>query len=67
MHADVNGALAQIETSWKAFEHRGQPMTKKQVKAVLKYAQQVGYETTAELKDKEVDEIIDKIKRRKNQ
>lgn len=67
MNADINGALAQIDSSWKAFVHRGNPMTKAQVKAVLSYAQQVGYKTTAELKDKEVDEIIDKVNRRAKQ
>ncbi|MBV5282182.1 MAG: hypothetical protein JZU53_07070 [Paludibacter sp.] len=65
MHANIKGALAQIQTSWKAFEHRGKPMTKEQVKAVLEYANQVGYKTTEELKDKEVDEIIDKVNKRK--
>lgn len=61
MHADINGALAQLDDSWKAFVHNGKPMTKAQVKAVLTYAQQVGYKSTAELKDKEVDEIIEKV------
>ena len=64
MHADVKGALAQIDRSWKAFNHRGKPMTKEQVVAVLKYADQVGYKTTAEISDREVDEIIDKLNRR---
>lgn len=64
MHADINGALEQINTAWSSFEHRGKPMTKPQVKAVLTYAKQVGYKTTAELKDKEVDDIIDKVNRR---
>jgi hypothetical protein len=37
-------------------------MTKAQVKAVLEYAVQVGYETTNELKDAEIDNIIDNLK-----
>lgn len=61
MNADIKGALAQINTSYKAFEHNGHPMTKAQVKAVLKYGMQVGYKTTNELKDSEVDDIIDKV------
>lgn len=64
MNADINGALSQIDKSWRAFEHRGKPMSKPQVIAVLTYAKQVGYKTTNELTDKEVDEIIDKVNRR---
>lgn len=30
MHADIQGALQQINTSWRAFEHRGMPMKKDQ-------------------------------------
>lgn len=63
MNASVNGALEQLERSYKAFTHRGKAMTKEQVKAVLTYAKQVGYETTNELKDEEVDEIVDKVNR----
>lgn len=61
MNSDIKGALAQIDASYKAFEHKGRPMTKAQVKAVLEYAIQVGYKTTNELKDSEVDDIIDKV------
>jgi hypothetical protein len=42
MHADIKGALAQIDKSWKAFEHKGKPMTKNQVKTVLLYANSKG-------------------------
>ena len=64
MNADVNGALEQINMSWKAFEHRGKQMTKIQVKAVLEYAKQVGYKTTDQIPDKDIDEIIDKLNKR---
>ena len=64
MHADIEGALAQINTSWKAFEHRGKQMSKIQVKAVLEYAKQVGFKTTDQIPDKDIDEIIDKINKR---
>jgi hypothetical protein len=37
MHADLTGALEQINRSYKAFEHRGQKMSKDQVRKVLKY------------------------------
>ena len=61
MNADVKGALAQINKSWKTFEHNGQKMCKAEVRAVLEYAVSKGYETTDELKDSEVDEIIKKL------
>lgn len=62
MHADIKGALAQINTSWKTFEHKGVPMTKKQVIVVLTYANAKGYKTTAELSDDEVDKLIKNVK-----
>jgi len=65
MHADVKGALIQINTSYKAFTHKGKRMSKTQVYEVLKYADQVGYKTTDQIPDKEIDEIIDKLNKRK--
>lgn len=62
MHADIKGALSQIDKSWKAFEHKGVPMTKNQVKVVLTYANARGYKTTAELSDEEVDKLIKNVK-----
>lgn len=62
MHADIQGALAQINKSWRAFEHKGTPMTKAQVKAVLEYADKKGYASTKQLTDAEVDEILKTIK-----
>lgn len=59
MNASIRGALAQFDTAWNAFTHKGKPMTKKEVKAVLEYASAVGYETTGELDDDEVDKVID--------
>ncbi len=61
MNASVKGCLAQINKSYRAFAHRGHSMTKEQVRAVLEYAISKGYETTNELKDEEVDNIIDGI------
>jgi len=61
MNASVQGALTQINKSWKAFTHKGKPMTKEQVSKVLIYANNKGYKTTAELTDEEVDNLI-KIK-----
>jgi hypothetical protein len=62
MHADIQGALNQINKSWSAFEHKGKAMTKQQVKAVLEYGLSKGYKYTNELSDNEVDKIINKLK-----
>jgi hypothetical protein len=62
MNADIQGALDQINRVWKAFEHKGQRMTKPQVTAVLKYGLKKGYENTGQITDQEVDEVIRKMK-----
>jgi len=58
MHADLAGALEQINKSYKAFEHKGQRLSKEQVRKVLKYGLSKGYKTTAELSDDEVDKVL---------
>lgn len=58
MNADVIGALTHLEKSWKSFTHKGKPMMKSQVEAVLQYAINKGYQHTGELSDDEVDGII---------
>jgi ribulose bisphosphate carboxylase small subunit len=58
MHADLQGALDQINRSYKAFEHRGKKMSKEQVRRVLQYGLKRGYKTTAELTDSEVDAVL---------
>ena len=65
MHADLVGALMQLNKSYKAFTHRGKPMTKNEVLRVLQYGLKKGYSTTAELSDEEVDQIISEINTRK--
>lgn len=60
MHADIKGALAQLNKSWRAFVHKGNKMSKDQVKAVLEYALDKGYKTTNQLSDDEVDSVIGK-------
>lgn len=62
MNADCKGALAQLNKSYKAFEHNGKKMTKAEVKAVLEYAVGKGYEHTGMLSDEEVDNILETIK-----
>jgi hypothetical protein len=58
MHADLAGALEQINKSYKAFEHKGQRMSKEKVRKVLIYGLSKGYKTTAELSDDEVDKVL---------
>lgn len=58
MHADIKGALEQINKSYRAFTHKGKPMTKEQVIKVLEYGIKKGYRTTDQLSDEEVDKII---------
>lgn len=61
MNADCKGAMAHINQSWKAFEHKGKKMSKAEVRAVLEYAIQKGYEHTGMLSDDEVDTILQQV------
>lgn len=58
MHADLQGALNQINRSYKAFENNGKPMTKAEVEKVLKAGLKRGYKSTEDFKDGEVDQIL---------
>jgi len=58
MNADCKGALAQINKSWRAFTHNDKPMTKPQVKTVLEYAVNKGYDHTGLLSAEEIDNVI---------
>ncbi len=62
MNADIKGALAQINRSYRAFEHKGQRMTKDQVKKVLEYGLNMGYTSTSQLSDDEVDVVLSGMK-----
>jgi len=54
MDADIQGALNQIERSYKAFNHNGKPMTKNQVKNCLKYCLELGYEVVSQLTETDI-------------
>jgi hypothetical protein len=58
MNADLVGALEQLEKSWKAFEHKGKPMTKEQVRKALVYGIKKGYKHTGELTDEDIDSAL---------
>lgn len=62
MNADIVGALERLDKSWRAFEHKGKPMTKDQVRRVLVYGIQKGYKDTGQLSDEEVDMVIGEVK-----
>ena len=66
MKADCKGALAQIDQSWKSFIHNGNRMTKAQVKAVLEYAVEKGYEHTGQILDSEIDLILNELSHEKD-
>jgi len=58
MHANIIGALEQLEKSYRAFEHRGKPMSKEAVRKVLVAGIKKGYTSTSQFTDDEVDEIL---------
>lgn len=62
MDADIKGALNQIDRSWKCFEHNGKPMTKQQVKSVLEFGLSKGYDAVSEIKDSDIERIINDFK-----
>ena len=61
MNADVKGAYAQLNKSWRSFTHNGKPMSKQEVKSVLEYAIEKGYETTMDIPDDEINSIIQNL------
>jgi len=65
MNASIKGALADINRSYGAFTHKGNYLTKEQVKKILEYGLSKGYKTTDELSDDEVDNILKKGKDRR--
>lgn len=60
MNADLVGALQQINKSWKAFEHKGEKMTKEEVRKALVYGIKKGYEHTGQLTDEDIDIALGK-------
>lgn len=58
MKANLVGALEQINKSYKLFEHRGQRMSKEDVRKILNYGLSKGYKTSDELTESEVDTVL---------
>ncbi|EJL66293.1 hypothetical protein [Flavobacterium sp. CF136] len=61
MDADIQGCLNQIDRSYKAFQHNGKSLTKLEVQAVLEYGKAQGYKSVSEIKDSDVDDILNKV------
>lgn len=66
MDADIKGSLAIINRSYRFFTHRGKQMTKEQVKRILEYGLNMGYKSTSELSDSEIDELLTPVSENKN-
>jgi hypothetical protein len=62
MDASLRGALNHINSSWKAFTHKGKRMTKAQVTAVLEFGKAEGLEKVSQIKDSDIDLIISELK-----
>jgi len=62
MNADIKGALAQINKSYRAFVHNGKPMTKEQVRKVLVYGLNKGYDHTGQITDSEIETLLSEKK-----
>lgn len=58
MHADIKGSLDYMKKKTIPFEHRGVSLLQNQAKKVLEYGLKKGYKTTAEISDKEIDEVL---------
>ncbi len=58
MNADIKGALAHINRSYRVFTNNGASMTKSEVKHVLTEGIKRGYTSTGDFKEGEVDEIL---------
>lgn len=58
MDADIKGCYEHLDKSYKAFEHNGKPMTKKQVKRCLEYGIASGMKSVSEIPDNVIESII---------
>lgn len=61
MDASIRGALNHINSSWKEFTHKGKRMTKAQVKAVLEFGIDQGFEKVSQISDADIDRIISEL------
>ena len=62
MNADLFGALEQLNDSWRAFTHKGKPMSKDEVRKCLVYGLKKGHTHTGQLTDEDVECALNKEK-----
>ena len=60
MNADIKGCLANLNKSYRVFERNGAPMSKEDVKKVLEYGLNKGYEHTVQISEEEIDNLLKK-------
>ena len=60
MDCNIQQALNELDKCYQAFEHRGQPMYKWQVKQILTQALEEGYEYISEIPYEAVQKVINK-------
>jgi hypothetical protein len=61
MDASIRGSLNHINSSWKAFTHKGKRMTKAQVTAVLEFGKAQGFQWVSQINDADIDRIISEL------
>lgn len=55
MNASIEGSLKNINKVWQFFEHKGNALSKADVKKVLQYAKKKGYKSTSDITDLDFD------------
>lgn len=58
MNADLKGCLNKLDKVYKVLEHKGRPLYKEQVKKILEYGINKGYETLYDIPDSEIDNLL---------
>ena len=61
MNASIQVLLNQLNRSYSTLEHKGERLTKTQVKAILEYGLEKGYTNTNQFSDDEIDDILKEI------
>ena len=59
MKANIRGVIEDIDLCWKAFEYKGNPMTKNQVIEITIYCLLKGYINMSELTDSDYEYYFD--------
>jgi len=65
MNINLKNAYNMISHVYYLFEHKGENLTKNEVKAILEYAVKKGYESTCDIPGNEVDKILKDLRAKK--